>query len=54
MTRVEIRPALLRWATERSGDRAADIRERFPKLVLWERGEVKPTLKQLERFAKTA
>ncbi|MCK4343182.1 MAG: ImmA/IrrE family metallo-endopeptidase [Phycisphaerae bacterium] len=52
MTRVEVRPQLLRWATERAGDRAADIRERFPKLELWERGEAKPTLKQLERFAK--
>ena len=52
MTRVEVRPELLRWATERAGDRAANIRERFPKLELWERGEAKPTLKQLERFAK--
>lgn len=30
MTRVEIKPELLRWATERAGDRAADIHERFP------------------------
>lgn len=54
MTRVEVKPELLRWATERAGDRAAEIRERFPKLALWERGEEKPTLKQLEHFAKAA
>ncbi len=54
MVRVEVKPEVLRWATERAGDRAVDIRERFPKLELWERGEAKPTLKQLEGFAKAA
>jgi len=52
MTRVEVKPELLRWAIERVEDRVAEIRERFPKLELWERGEENPTLKQLEKFAK--
>jgi len=52
MMRVEVKPELLRWATKRAGERAAGIGERFPKLELWERGKAKPTLKQLERFAK--
>ena len=52
MTRVTVRPELLRWARERAGQRAENLRGRFPKLDLWERGEPMPTLKQLEGFAK--
>jgi len=52
MNRVTVKPEMLRWAWERAGLSIGNLRERFPKLVLWERGEVKPTLKQLERFAK--
>ena len=52
MTRVEIKPELLRWARERSGlDRAA-LAHRFPQLDAWERHESSPTLKQLESYAK--
>ena len=51
MTRVAIEPALLSWASERSGREPEDLRARFPKLELWEQGKAQPTLKQLEQFA---
>jgi len=49
--RVEVRPELLRWARERSMIERGALVERFPKLEAWERGEIRPTLKQLEDFA---
>ena len=52
MMRVEIQPALLTWARERAGLGVEGLRSRFPRLAYWERGKAKPTLKQLERFAK--
>ena len=52
MNRVAVNPALLRWARARSGRSAQGLQEKFPKLEAWERGEVQPTLKQLEQFAK--
>ncbi|MBM4336327.1 MAG: ImmA/IrrE family metallo-endopeptidase [Deltaproteobacteria bacterium] len=51
MNRVAVKPELLRWAWERSG-RGTELADRFPKLGAWERGELQPTLKQLEQFAK--
>ena len=51
MNRVAVKPELLRWAGERSG-RGTELTDRFPKLGAWERGELQPTLKQLEQFAK--
>ena len=53
MNRIGVKPALLRWARERSGRSVHDLQRRFPKFDAWERGEVLPTLKQLEAFAKT-
>lgn len=52
MSRVEVKPELLRWARERAGLSAEVLARRFPKLDAWERGEAWPTLKQLEDFAK--
>ena len=52
MNRVPVQPNLLRWARERAGYRADALTGRFPKLEDWERGEVCPTFKQLEAFAK--
>ena len=52
MTRVEVKPGLLRWARERAGLSVDVLAARFPKSGAWERGEARPTLKQLERFAK--
>jgi len=53
MMRVEVKPELLRWACERAGFATDEMAERIPQLPAWERGEVKPTLKQIERFART-
>jgi Zn-dependent peptidase ImmA (M78 family) len=51
MIRVEIKPELLSWARERAGFDPGALANRFPKLAEWERGEAKPTLKQIEKFA---
>ncbi len=53
MNRVNVQPALLRWARERSGRSIHELQRRFPKFNAWERGEILPTLKQLETFANT-
>jgi Zn-dependent peptidase ImmA (M78 family) len=52
MSRVAVKPELLRWARERSGQEESALTERFPKLPQWESGQVQPTFKQLEDFAK--
>ncbi len=52
MTRVEVDPALLRWARERAGLTVESLSDRFPRMAQWEAGEVRPTLKQLETFAR--
>ena len=52
MNRVPVNPDLLRWARERSGHRVDALAGRFQKIKEWEAGEVQPTLKQLETFAK--
>jgi Zn-dependent peptidase ImmA (M78 family)/transcriptional regulator with XRE-family HTH domain len=52
MSRVTVKPEILRWARERVDRSAESLRVRFPKYELWERGEAAPTLKQLEAFAK--
>ncbi len=50
--RVDVSPALLEWAIERSGVDRAALARRFTKLDAWETGTVSPTLRQLEQFAK--
>ncbi len=52
MTRVAIRPEMLRWARERAGLGSSDLAHRIPQLAAWEREEAQPTMKQLEGFAK--
>lgn len=52
MTRVAVKPALYRWAQQRSGVPRSDLTTRFPRLPEWEGGEAEPTLKQLERLAR--
>lgn len=50
--RVDVNPAMLRWARERAGIEQDALAHRFPKLADWESQEARPTLKQLEDFAK--
>ena len=52
MNRVQIQPALLRWARARSRIDGGVLAARFPHLDAWERGDQQPTLKQLETFAR--
>lgn len=52
MTRAAIRPELLNWALERAGIDPLDLEKRFPKLPRWQSGDVQPTLKQLDNFAR--
>jgi Zn-dependent peptidase ImmA (M78 family) len=52
MNRVSVQPELLSWARERADLSVDALARRFPQLGAWERGEVHPTLKQLEAFAK--
>lgn len=50
--RVEVARALLGWAKARSGLDESSLIRRFPKLDEWEQGQTRPTLKQLEDFAR--
>jgi Zn-dependent peptidase ImmA (M78 family) len=52
MIRVEVKPELLSWARERAGLSVEALARRFPHLGAWERAEARPTLNQLEGFAK--
>lgn len=53
MTRVSVRPEMLRWACERSRIEPAELTRRIPQLAAWMQRERQPTLKQLEKLAKT-
>jgi len=50
--RVDVKPELLSWARESAGIELDALVHRFPKLMAWEHADAKPTLKQLENFAK--
>ncbi len=52
MIRVDVQPRLLHWACERAGFGLDALTDRIPQLPSWESGETKPTLKQLEKFAR--
>lgn len=49
--RVEVKPALLRWARERARLEPETLAHRFPKLEDWENEIAQPTFKQLEEYA---
>ncbi len=53
IVRVPVHGTLLAWARERSGLSVEDLLLKFPALNAWEEGTEQPTLKQLERFART-
>lgn len=53
MIRVTVNPRVLCWARERAGRAQDDLTHKFKQLPKWETGETKPTLKQLEAFART-
>lgn len=53
MNRVAVDPGLVRWARERADRTVESLSKKFPRLGDWETGEVRPTFKQLESFAKT-
>lgn len=52
MTRVAIQPEMFRWARDRARMNNLALRARFPRLQAWEAGEVQPTLRQLEDYAR--
>lgn len=52
MSRIAVNPALIPWARERAGAEVLALSRRFPKIEQWERGEVQPTLRQIEAFAR--
>lgn len=52
MNRVAVNPKLIRWARQRAHLAVDDLAGKFLRLEQWERGEVQPTFKQLEDFAK--
>jgi hypothetical protein len=52
VVRVEVSPAVIAWATERSGIDRDRLAQRFPLLREWEQHRSAPTLRQLEQFAR--
>lgn len=52
MNRVAVNPELVRWARTRAGLEVDDLAKKFPKIADWESGDVLPTFKQLEEFAR--
>ena len=52
MTRAQINSTMFRWALERAHVDEFDFQARFPKLPQWLTGEIHPTLKQLDDFAR--
>jgi Zn-dependent peptidase ImmA (M78 family) len=53
MARIAVDPKMLIWARERAGLDIPTLAKRFPRLARWETGELQPTLRQLEDFART-
>ena len=51
VVRVDIKPELLQWACKRADVGIDGLLRKFPKFHDWENGIVRPTLKQLEKFA---
>ncbi len=52
MIRAPVNPELLRWARERAGIAQEDLTGKFKKLPEWESGDIQPSLRQVEAFAR--
>ncbi|MCW5769484.1 MAG: ImmA/IrrE family metallo-endopeptidase [Phycisphaeraceae bacterium] len=52
MIRVPVQPQMLQWAADRSGVPEEALRKRFEKYGQWLTGEIRPTLNQLQDFAR--
>lgn len=52
MTRVAVQPEMFRWARNRARLDGLALARRFPRLEAWETGELQPTLRQLQDYAK--
>jgi Zn-dependent peptidase ImmA (M78 family) len=52
VTRIQVGPALLAWAADRSGRDTAGLTAKFSGYPKWLAGEADPTFKQLEEFAR--
>ena len=52
IVRVPANPHMLRWARQRAGRDIESLQKAFPKIEAWESGELQPTIKQLEHFAR--
>jgi Zn-dependent peptidase ImmA (M78 family) len=50
--RVDVKPQMLRWAWERAGFDLDKLAKLIPQLPSWYQEESRPTLKQVESFAK--
>lgn len=53
MSTVTVNREVLQWALKRSNLSVEETKIKFPKIELWLKEEDKPTLRQLESFAKT-
>jgi Zn-dependent peptidase ImmA (M78 family) len=52
MSTVAVNKELISWARERSGLSIEHLLRSFPKFIAWETGDVQPTFRQLENYAK--
>ena len=52
MVRVPVQPQMLQWAVDRARVTPGEVRARFANYDAWVAGTAKPTLRQLEEFAR--
>ena len=52
MPRIDVGSNMINWACDRARTTPEDLVGKLPKILEWITGEVRPTLKQLKKFAK--